>query len=140
MLKALDSHGWSQAFRVGKYPSTPSGDASFQEPFSREDVSRIIALKEGNKKKYEGWVCLCRLRDRRYAFVYATPADGDLHWIKDGFGWSYTDSSFLALITLYMSDDCTKRVSGDLREFAHRKFVEKDTKREIVELVLGGVI
>lgn len=137
MLEALDSRTWEKVFSFGSDPGPRSSDHpdSLRNPFTREDVSKIIALKE---KRELDWICLCRLNDRRYAFVYGGNYVDDPDWELKGYGWSYTSFSLIEILTNLVGVGWYKLVIDGIRKFAHTNDVESDTKVEIAELVLEG--
>lgn len=145
MLKALDSHVWERAFTFALSPATGL-DGTPQHPpgilhksFTREDVSRIIAIKKANEHS-RGWACLCRLNDRRYALVYAGSYIEDRDWKQRGYGWAYTNFSLVDMFADWVGPDCKKHLAQSIRKFAHSDDMESDTREEILELVLQGVI
>lgn len=141
MLDALNSHIWEKAFSFATSPSAGSVGISdiLYKRFTREDVSRVIAIKEASKHN-AAWGCLCRLSDRRYAFVYAGPYAEDKTWGSRGYGWAYTSMSLVDMFHDWVGVDCKKHFARSVRELAHANDVESDTKIEIAELALKGEI
>lgn len=82
MLQELDGYDWTSAFEyadpsaeAGGYGTpdirraAPLGDVKL-DPFSREDVVKIVAIDEGENDG-SPWVVVGRLRDRRWFFLSA---------------------------------------------------------------------
>lgn len=141
MLDALKFPHWERTFHFGLSPGprvgSDSDDPSLRKPFTREDVSKIIALRRGDKESSPGWVCVCRLNDKRYAFIYNATQEGD-SGKPSGYGWSYTSLSLVRLLTIHIRNDFLEDLVRDVRKLAHGDGIENDTKLEIVELALRG--
>lgn len=140
MLEILKSHGWKKAFAFASNPTEASPDADvFRKPFTREDVSKIIAIGQGGGRN-PVWMCLCRLNDRRYAMVYAGPDIDDPTWERRGYGWVRISFLLTDMIRFYMGADSRTRPAKDIREFVHSSDAEDSEKEAIAELVLERII
>lgn len=140
MLEILKSDDWERAFSFGLNPGPSPGlnpNDFLRKPFTRDDVLKILVLRRGNRKRAPGWVCVCRLNDRRYVFIYAAAYENNPEDMSERYGWSYTNLSLVGLLTANVRNDYLKDIVSDVRKLAHSDDVENDTKAEIVELALG---
>jgi hypothetical protein len=71
MIERLDDYDWAEVFKYAGDPKNvrfcekvPTGS------FTREDVSKIIAIYDG-ENDWEDWLGLFSLKDGRFAFVGA---------------------------------------------------------------------
>lgn len=83
MFKLISSSGWDEAFKYahpnvcgqghfhhGGTETALPGDQISTQPFTREDVQRIIALDPGSNDG-DSWLGVFLLRDGRYASLRA---------------------------------------------------------------------
>lgn len=79
MIKQLDDYNWEEAFGYAGEDGTcgqpdirealPGSNVSLA-PFRREDVVKIIGLREGENDG-EDWLCAGKLKDGRWFFLAA---------------------------------------------------------------------
>jgi hypothetical protein len=69
MLEELAGYDWEEAFKYAG-PTAVIGQDIGLSSFSRDDVKRVIALREGENDE-ESWLGLFELNDGRFAFLSA---------------------------------------------------------------------
>lgn len=141
MLDALKPNDWGLIFKVAMKPGQCRRGYFLHKPFTRDDVSEVLALERGVTDQW-AWACLCRLNDGNYAFVKATLFADDGGWNQEPSGWSRVTRSLLEVVETFAADIWTLRKGfvDDLRKLVHRDDIEEDVKRAITELVLEGEI
>ena len=65
-----EDYNWREAFKYGVAPQPVEGYAGPLDAVTLDDVEEVIAASEGENDG-PSWVCIVRLRDRRYAFLSA---------------------------------------------------------------------
>ena len=67
----IDTCDWREAFTYACNPDeAPPGSDVDRSDFTRDDVSRILYIEEGENDG-NNWIGVFKLRDRRYAFLSA---------------------------------------------------------------------
>ncbi len=118
-IKELEGYDWEMAFQ---YCGPPEGDASSHgdvrvsrvidslastDPFQRTDVARVVALSEGENDG-ANWICVCELKDGRFAFVSA--GCDYTGWDCQASGYAMVDTDLQHLIRLGLGDNDRTRL------------------------------
>lgn len=110
MLAEIDTYDWQEAFKYAS-PTRCEGSTCSDAAFGREDVSRIVALSEGENDG-ANWIAVFELSDGRFAFLSAWCDYTGWGCQEDGSSWVADDLAGLIQFGLGADDRARLNLHG----------------------------